>query len=122
MSRAAAELLDREPVLWLSALGQVLALAAAVGVPGITSAQAGLITAAATAVLGAVAAARVRPIAPAAFTAAAGAVAALLAGYGVDVPPEVVPALSGAVVAVLALLTRGQVSPPASLYRGPAGP
>ena len=53
----------------------------------------------------------VRPVSPVAFTYLVGAGAALVAAYGVNVPQTAVGAINAAVLAVLALLLRGQVTP-----------
>ncbi|MBB0231798.1 hypothetical protein FOE67_20440 [Streptomyces calidiresistens] len=100
----------REPALWLGVLSAGLSVAVTLGV-GLTTVQAGAIVAAVSAVGGAVTAAVTRPVAPAAFTGAIGALVALVAAFGLEVSPELVAAMSGMTVAVLALLTRGQVSP-----------
>jgi hypothetical protein len=105
------KIFGREPTLVLQSLSALLAVFVAVGLPNLSAEQAALIIAALTAVLGVVNALLVRPVAPAAFIGLVGAVAALLAGYGLDVSQAVVGAISAAVVSVLALLTRVQVTP-----------
>lgn len=99
-----------EPTLILQFVSAALSLVVALGF-GLTSDQAALIVAAITAVFGVVNAVMVRPIAPAAFTALVGALAALAAGFGFHLPDAVVAAVTGLVLTGLALLTRGQVSP-----------
>jgi hypothetical protein len=56
-----------------------------------------------------------RPVAPGAFIALIAAGAALAAGFGYDLDPEVVGAVGAAVTAVLALVARHQVSPAPAL-------
>lgn len=107
------KIFGREPTLVLQSLSAVLAIFVAIGVPGLTDEQATLIIAVIAGALGVVNAVMVRPIAPAAFVGLIGAGAALLAGYGLEVSQEVVGSISAAVVTVLALLTRGQVTPAA---------
>lgn len=101
----------REPALIIGAVSAGLSLLVALGIGGLTSEQAALIVAAITAVGGVVTALATRPVAPAAFTAAVTAVADLLAGFHYSVAPATVAAVNGVVLAVLALLTRAQVSP-----------
>src|SRR3954466_13111159 len=66
------------------------------------------------AVAGAVAAWKTRPITPQAFTYLIASLAALGAAYGLHVSQPHVASLSTFVLAVLALVTRGQVSPVSS--------
>lgn len=101
----------REPALWLALMAAALNLIVAFGVVGLTSVQAGLIVAAVNAVGMAVAALLVRPIAPAAVTGAVTAIGALVAGFGFEVPPEQLAAVSALVLPLLALVARGQVTP-----------
>ncbi len=107
----------REPALYIGVVSAGLSLVVALNVGSLTSDQAALIVAAITAVGGAITAAVTRPIAPAAFTTLVAAVAALLAGFHYDVSPGTVAAVNGVVLAVLTLLTRGQVSPAVSRGR-----
>lgn len=99
-----------EPTLILQFISAALSLVVALGF-GLSSDQAALIVAAITAVFGAVNAFMVRPIAPAAFTALVGAVAALAAGFGFHLSDGVIAAINGLVITALALLTRHQVTP-----------
>ena len=101
----------REPALYIGAVSAGLSLLVALNFHGLSSEQAALIVAAITAVGGVVAAVATRPVAPAAFTALVAAVAALLAGFHFGVAPGTVAAVNGLVLAVLALVTRHQVSP-----------
>jgi hypothetical protein len=104
-------ILNREPTLIIQTISGILAVIVATGPTGLTAEQAALIIAAVTALLGVFNALLVRPVAPPAFIALVGAGAALLAGYGLDVSQQVVGAVTAAVVSVLALLTRAQVTP-----------
>lgn len=108
---AKPKILGREPVVILNAVQAVLLVGVAAGLPFLTDAAVPLIVAALGAVLGAVQAVMVRPIAPAAFTGVVTAVAPLLAYYGVGVPEELVVAINGAIVAVMTLFVRGQSTP-----------
>lgn len=104
----------REPSLLIGVIASTLSVVVGFQFDWLTAEQAALIVVALNAVLGAINAVSVRPIPPAAFTYAVGAVAALVAAYGFDVGQETVGALNGLVISVLIFLTRGQVTPNAS--------
>ena len=104
------KIFGREPALIISTLSAVLSLIVTFNI-GMSGEQAGAIVAVISAAFGAITAAMTRPIAPSAFTAVVAAGAALLAAYGLDVSAETVGATNAVVLAVLALLARGQVSP-----------
>jgi uncharacterized protein (DUF697 family) len=101
----------REPTVVIQTLATLLSLLVAFGFDGLSAEQAALIIAAIYAGLGAVNALAVRPIAPAAFIGAVGAVAALAASYGLDFSQEQIGSVSAALVSVIVLLTRSQVTP-----------
>ncbi len=101
----------REPTLIIGTVGAALSLLVTLGFDWLNAEQAALIVTALNAALGVANAIAVRPIAPAAFTYAVGAVASLAAAYGFEVGQETVGAVNGLVLAVLMLLTRGQVTP-----------
>lgn len=100
----------REPALLLGVISAALSLVVTLGI-GLTSVQAGTITAAITATFAAITAAMTRPIAPAAFTGAVTAAADLLAAFHYEVSAETIGAVNALVLAVLMFVTRGQVSP-----------
>ncbi|AZM51749.1 hypothetical protein DMA15_03450 [Streptomyces sp. WAC 01529] len=100
----------REPALIVNSVGAILSLVVAFNV-GLSSAQAGWVVAAISAVFAAIAAALTRPIAPAAFTGLVAVVASTVAAFGFDVSDGVVASVNGIVIAGLMFLTRGQVSP-----------
>lgn len=79
----------------------------------LTATQAAWINTAIAAVVGVVVAWQTRPIAPQAFTYAVASLAGLLGAYGLHLSTQSVAAFSALVVAVLAAITRGQVSPKA---------
>jgi small basic protein len=126
------KLFGREPTLVLQAISALLGIFVALGIPGLSAYQAAAIIAALTAVIAAINAALVRPVAPAAFTGLVTAVATLVAAYGLDLTQQLVGAVQLTVVTVLALLIRGQVSPVGSVIQpgadgafdltAPAGP
>lgn len=107
------KIFGREPTLYIQALSAMLGVFVTFGVDGLSATQAAAIVAVLSAVLAAVNAAMVRPVAPAAFTGLVTAVAVLVAAYGMEVSQETVGAVQVAVVGVLALLTRNQVTPAA---------
>lgn len=111
MSNGKWTIFGREPALVVGFIGAGLSVLAAFSLSGLSTEQVTLIVAALGAVTGAVTAALTRPVAPGAFTALVAAVAALAAGYGLEVGPEVVGSVNGLVLAFLALVTRGEVSP-----------
>lgn len=102
---------SREPSLIISTVAALLSLVAGFGLDFLTTEQAGLIVAVLTGALGIYNALKVRPVAPAAFTYTVGVVATLLSTYGLDLSQERIGLINGAVLAVLAFLLRGQVSP-----------
>lgn len=101
----------REPALILATVSASLSLLVSFGFDGLSAEQAAAIVAVLSAVFAAVTAAITRPIAPSAFTGLVAAVVVLLAAYGMDVSQETVGAVNAVILAVLGLVTRGQVSP-----------
>lgn len=107
----------REPALVIATISAALSLLVSFGFDGLSAEQAAAIVAVISAVFAAATAAITRPIAPSAFTGLVAATVALLAAYGLNVSQETVGALNAVVLAVLGLLTRGQVSPAATPAR-----
>ena len=105
------KIFGREPVVVLNTLSAVLGLIVTLGITGLTDEMAGGIVGFVTAILGAIAAAMTRPVAPQAFTAVVAAGASLVATFGYEASPATVAAINGVILAVLTLLTRVQVSP-----------
>ncbi|WP_435610412.1 hypothetical protein [Streptomyces sp. C10-9-1] len=105
------KIFGREPVVVLNTLAAILGLVVSLRLTSLTAEQAGAIVGATTAILGAIAAAMTRPIAPQAFTAAVASGAVLIGTFGYDIGQETVGATNTAVLAVLTLLTRVQVTP-----------
>ncbi|WP_309029312.1 hypothetical protein [Streptomyces alfalfae] len=101
----------REPALIIATVSACLSLLVSFGFDGLSAEQAAAIVAVISAVFAAATAAITRPIAPSAFTGLVAAAVALLAAYGLDVSQETVGALNAIILAVLGLLTRGQVAP-----------
>jgi hypothetical protein len=102
------KIFGREPALVIGAIGAVLTFLAGLNLPGLDAGAASAITALITA---GIMAATTRPVAPALFTGVLAAGVAVAAEYGLDVPDSTVAAASAVVVAVFALVARGQVSP-----------
>ena len=103
--------LGREPTLWISFAASLVLLLGTLGFRWLDGDQAVIIVVAINAIAGAVNAYTVRPISPAVFTYAAGAIISVFAAYGRDVSPETLAMINGVVVMGLGLLTRGQVAP-----------
>ena len=114
------KIFGREPVVVLNTLSAVLGLIVSLGVTALTAEQAGAVVAVVSAVLGGIAAAMTRPVAPQAFTTIVAAGATAVAAFGFEVGQETVGAVNTFVLAVLTLLTRVQVSP--SSPTAPTGP
>lgn len=104
-------MLGRNPTLWIAVLSNAVILLGTFGFRLLDQTQAGLIVAAIDGVALAVNAYTVRPVAPAAFTYAVGAVVAVFGAYGYNFTPDQIAGVNGVVVATLALLTYGNVSP-----------
>lgn len=118
------KILGREPVVVLNALSAVLGLIVTLGVTGMTQEMAGSIVGVVSAILGAIAAALTRPIAPQAFTALTAAGAAFVATFGYEADPATIGAINTVILTGLTLLTRAQVSPsnPQAPVTQPSGP
>jgi uncharacterized protein (DUF697 family) len=105
------KIFGREPSLVIATVASLLSLVAGFGLDWLTPGQAAAVVVALNAVLGVVTALAVRPVSPAAFTYAIGAIAALVAAYGVHVSQSQVGLVNAAALAALALLLRGNVTP-----------
>lgn len=116
------KIFGREPVVVLNTLSAVLGLVVSLGVTSLSADQAGAIVAIVSAILGAIAAAMTRPVAPQAFTALVAAGAVLVAAFGYGVSQSTIGAINTVVLAALTLLTRVQVTPSSpAAPTGPAG-
>lgn len=104
-------LFGREPTLYISFFASLVLLLGTLGFRWLDGDQAAVVVVAVNAIAGAVNAYTVRPVSPAIFTYAVGAVVAVFAAYGLEVSPETLAMLNGVTVMGLGLLTRGQVSP-----------
>ena len=105
------KLFDREPTLWIAFINSVIVILGTVGLKAINQEQAGAFVVVVNAIFAAVNAFAVRPISPVTFTYAIGSLVALAGSYGLQFPPETIAAINTAVVPILALLSRGQVTP-----------
>jgi hypothetical protein len=101
----------REPALWIQAIGAVLSLLVALGLPGLNDAVAAAIVALLVAGAAAYTALHVTPVAPTVFAGVIGAGATLLAALGLHATQAQVGAVAAATAAVMAILTRPQQSP-----------
>jgi membrane-bound ClpP family serine protease len=102
-----------EPTLVLQTISAALAFLVTFGFDFLSADQAGLIVALIAAAFGVVNALKVRPVAPAVFQTLITTGAALLTTYGLDFSQERIGAFQLLVVAVVAMLTRNQVTPAA---------
>lgn len=101
----------REPTLWVAVLNALVLFVGTFGLGWISGEQAALIVVAINAVFGVINVLTVRPIPPAVFTYAIGAILAVFASYGLEMTPEMVVGLNALVIPILALITRNQVGP-----------
>lgn len=115
------KIFGNEPAVIVGTISAALSLVVTLGV-GLSADQAGAWVAVITAAFAVVTAVMTRPIAPAAFTGLVTVGATLLAAYHFDVSGGTVAAVNGTVLAVLTLLTRGQVSPLAATKSADAPP
>lgn len=98
----------REPAAFIALIGSILTVVAALNVSFLSAGAAAAITAVVAAVVLAWA---TRPIAPALLTGAWTAAVALFAEYGLDLSDDLVAAVSAAMLALFAFITREQVTP-----------
>lgn len=102
------KIFGREPAAFIALLGSVLAVLAALELPGLDPGQA----AAAVAVVAAgVLAYTTRPLAPSLLTGAFAALVALFTEYGLELSEELVGGITGLILATYAFITREQVTP-----------
>lgn len=102
------KILGREPALWLSLIGSVMAVLVALNLSFLNAGQGAAIVALLTAIT---MAATTRPVAPALFTGVLAAGVALFAEYGVNLSDALVGGLTAVVLSMFALVSRGQISP-----------
>jgi hypothetical protein len=105
------KIFGREPTLWLQAISGALAFLVTFGWDRLSAEAAGAIVAVLAAAFGVANALTVRPVAPVVFNTLITTGAALLATYGLDFSQERIGQFQLAVVALMTLLTRVQVTP-----------
>jgi hypothetical protein len=105
------KIFGREPTLYIALITAILTWATGFGWDALTNETVAWINAAINSIALAFAAALTRPIAPQAFTYAVTTIFGLLAAYGLHFSQEMVSSTQFLVLTILALLTRGQVSP-----------
>jgi hypothetical protein len=108
------KIFGREPTLWLQAISAALAFFVTFGWDRLSPMQAGGIVAVLTAIISVINAWQVRPIAPAVWTGLITTCAALLSTYGLDYSQERIGQFQLVAIAVMALITRVQVTPAVS--------
>lgn len=111
------KIFGREFTLWFAVITAALNLLVTFKLDYLSPEQAADIIALISAVFGVVAAWRTRPIAPQVFTYALSAAIALLGAYGLHFTQEQVGQWNFLVLAVVALITRNQVSPSEDAHR-----
>lgn len=119
-----SKLFGREPALWIATISAVLSVVVTFGLPWLDDGDATNIVAIITAGGAVITAIKTRPIAISAFTGLLSTAAVLAAGYGLDVPQQMLGAVQLAIVAIVTLIARGQITPaadPAPLYAGDRG-
>lgn len=115
------KIFGREPALAVAVIAAAITLLAVLGIPGLSKMQATAIIALVDAAAGVVIAWRTRPWAPGVFTAVVAAAAAVAGTYGLEISAEAVASANALVIAVLAFIVRGQVSPAGSVADGGTG-
>lgn len=103
--------MNREPSLIIATVGAILSGVAAFGLDFLTAEQAAIVVVVLNAGLGAWNALKVRPVQPAVFTYLLTSLVTLAAAYGYELSQSQVAGINGAVLAILALMLRGNVSP-----------
>jgi hypothetical protein len=111
----------REPAQYALLVSAILAVVVATKATSLTADQATLIVAALMAIGAVVAAVFTRPLAPAAFLAVSAPVAALIAGFGYNVAPDLLAGINGLIMVLVGLLIRMQVSPVTAVATVTAG-
>lgn len=105
------KLFGREPTLYIALITALISWGVGFGWPGLTSENAAWLNAAINAVAACAAAYLTRPIAPQIFTYGMTTIFGLLASYGLQLSQEMISSTQFLVLTVLALITRGEVSP-----------
>lgn len=123
LKRIIRKIFIREPTLWFAVITGAVNLLVSYKLDFLTAEQASLWITLVSAVFGAVAAWKTRPIAPQIFTYLASSVVALVGAYGVNMTQEQIGQWNIFALAIAALLTRNQVSPEQDAHKtGVLGP
>lgn len=101
----------REPTLIIAAVASLINLLVTFNLHGLSAVQAALLITLVNAAAGVTAAVMTRPIAPQAFTYFFSSLAAFVGAYGFNISAEQLGSFQVLVLAILALMTRNQVSP-----------
>lgn len=108
----------REPAVVLGAVAAVLAVVVGIFPTSLSTEQSGVIVAFIAAAWGVFVAWKTRPVPPSVVTAFIVAGGALLAAFHFDVSQDVLGTISGAALAILALVSRAQITPQIPLRAG----
>jgi hypothetical protein len=103
--------LRREPALWLAAIQSVLTIIVGFSWSGLNATQAALWISLVNAVIAIAQAILTRPVAPTVFTNAFAVAATLLAAYGLHLSQEMVASINAAIISMVILVARAQISP-----------
>lgn len=123
MKELLRKMFRREPTLWFAVIAGALNLLVTFNLDFLSAEQAALWITFINAVFGAVAAWRTRPIAPQVFTYVVSSVLGIAGAYGAHLSQTQVGQLNLLVLALLALVTRNQVSPVEDAHKtGVLGP
>lgn len=101
----------REPALYISTLGALLAVLVGFGLPGLNDTLAAALVAVATAGAGVWTALHVKPVAPTVFTSLIIAGAALGVELGTNVTQQQVALITAAATTIMTLVLRAQITP-----------
>lgn len=105
------KIFGQEPTLVIAGAAAVISIAGTFGFKLLGPEQAAIWVLLINALAGIVNAVLVRPISPVVFTYFIGVVVSLGASYGLDIPEDTLFQINAAVIPILALLSRGQVTP-----------
>lgn len=111
MGQEPRKLFGREPAEVVAVVNALIMVAGTFGLALFTQEHAALWVAVVNGISAAVMAWTTRPISVGVFSQLIATIVALLAGYRIELDPEFVFALNGALSPILLFITRGQVSP-----------
>lgn len=105
------KILGREPALIVGVVNAAIMFAGTLGFPFLSDVQAGALVLVVNAISAVIVAWATRPLSPAVFSYAVSTLISLGVAYGFTLTDAQIAGINGLIVPMLALLTRGQVSP-----------